>query len=304
MEPEFDQDQEQDDPDIRPSLRGAGQPASGPLLVTYHLWKIVEARPGIGREELIGRTRPFVDVGYARRWINARRAWDLRRRGESVRAEAVARTDVLSHIDADGAVRQVILSQLASMLRYQSLKREDDRFFVARPLKRTPAGWTEEFLDHDGSRSRKAIATMELRKTLLKMETRGADQNRQLSVETPGGSAHELARGEPPRRLEPRGSVMSRPPGMTEALRHIGTGLIELADSLENPDASASNEIESSPVRKEDIGVLLSLQQVADLCGVTERTVRNWIEHAELTAVRLGKRVIRVRESDLTRFLE
>jgi len=43
----------------------------------------------------------------------------------------------------------------------------------------------------------------------------------------------------------------------------------------------------------------ISIQHVADIYGVTERTVRNWIDEGKLEAYRVGGRLIRVLESSL-----
>jgi excisionase family DNA binding protein len=43
---------------------------------------------------------------------------------------------------------------------------------------------------------------------------------------------------------------------------------------------------------------------VAELLKLNAQTVRNWIDRGELAAVRVGARRVRVRESELDRFLE
>ncbi len=46
----------------------------------------------------------------------------------------------------------------------------------------------------------------------------------------------------------------------------------------------------------------LTVRQVAERCGVSERTVRRWIKTGELRAHQLG-RSVRVSEEDLAAFL-
>jgi excisionase family DNA binding protein len=48
----------------------------------------------------------------------------------------------------------------------------------------------------------------------------------------------------------------------------------------------------------------LTVAGVAELLKVNQQTVRNWIDRGELTAVRVGQRRVRVRQSDLDRFIE
>lgn len=47
----------------------------------------------------------------------------------------------------------------------------------------------------------------------------------------------------------------------------------------------------------------LTVAEVADLLKVNQQTVRNWIDHGRLPAVRVGRRV-RIKRSDLDRILE
>ena len=48
---------------------------------------------------------------------------------------------------------------------------------------------------------------------------------------------------------------------------------------------------------------LLTIEEVAELCGVSTRTVRRWIDQDQLPAVRID-RVVRVAERDLQQFLD
>lgn len=48
----------------------------------------------------------------------------------------------------------------------------------------------------------------------------------------------------------------------------------------------------------------LTVGEIAELLKVNQMTVRNWIDRGELIAVRPGGRRVRVRQSDLDRFLE
>ena len=43
----------------------------------------------------------------------------------------------------------------------------------------------------------------------------------------------------------------------------------------------------------------ISIAEVSDLFGVSERTVRNWISEEKLEAIKVGPRVIRILESSL-----
>ena len=47
----------------------------------------------------------------------------------------------------------------------------------------------------------------------------------------------------------------------------------------------------------------LTVAEVAELLKVNQQTVRNWIDHERLPAVRVGRRV-RIKRSDLDRILE
>lgn len=49
---------------------------------------------------------------------------------------------------------------------------------------------------------------------------------------------------------------------------------------------------------------LLSVNIVAEACGVTPKTIRVWIREGRIPASRMGPHSIRVRESDLKAFLE
>jgi excisionase family DNA binding protein len=48
---------------------------------------------------------------------------------------------------------------------------------------------------------------------------------------------------------------------------------------------------------------LLTVSEVAEMLKVNQQTVRNWIDRGELSAVRVGSRRVRVKESDLYAFL-
>lgn len=50
--------------------------------------------------------------------------------------------------------------------------------------------------------------------------------------------------------------------------------------------------------------LLVTVQEVAELCRVSEMTVYRWIRRDHLPAIRFPGRVIRIRESDLIEFLE
>jgi excisionase family DNA binding protein len=47
----------------------------------------------------------------------------------------------------------------------------------------------------------------------------------------------------------------------------------------------------------------LTVTEIADLLKVNQQTVRNWIDRGALRVVRVGQRRVRIRESDLHRFL-
>jgi excisionase family DNA binding protein len=49
---------------------------------------------------------------------------------------------------------------------------------------------------------------------------------------------------------------------------------------------------------------MLTVQEIAQQMKVSERTVRNWIEHEGLVAFPIGKRGYRVSRSDLNAFIE
>ena len=51
------------------------------------------------------------------------------------------------------------------------------------------------------------------------------------------------------------------------------------------------------------VNAFLTVAEIAELLRVNPQTVRNWIDRGELQAVRVGARRVRVRQSDLDRFL-
>lgn len=59
-----------------------------------------------------------------------------------------------------------------------------------------------------------------------------------------------------------------------------------------------SFNLKKQPV-KSKIGQQLSITEVAELMGLTESTVRNWIADGKLRAYRYGPRLIRIDEKDL-----
>jgi excisionase family DNA binding protein len=48
----------------------------------------------------------------------------------------------------------------------------------------------------------------------------------------------------------------------------------------------------------------LTVAEIAELLTINPETIRNWIDRRELSAVRLGSRRVRVKQSDLDRFIE
>jgi excisionase family DNA binding protein len=52
-----------------------------------------------------------------------------------------------------------------------------------------------------------------------------------------------------------------------------------------------------------DQDTFLTVFEIADLLKVNQQTVRNWIDAGSLPAVRIGSRRVRVRASDLDRFI-
>lgn len=49
---------------------------------------------------------------------------------------------------------------------------------------------------------------------------------------------------------------------------------------------------------------LLTLQQVGEVLQVSRRTVERMIERGELTAIRIGPRLIRIRRADLNAYIQ
>ena len=49
---------------------------------------------------------------------------------------------------------------------------------------------------------------------------------------------------------------------------------------------------------------LLTINQVAEICNVSRRSVQNWLYARELPAIRLGAKLIRIRQSALDEFLD
>src|ERR1022692_2765481 len=48
----------------------------------------------------------------------------------------------------------------------------------------------------------------------------------------------------------------------------------------------------------------LTVAEVAELLKINPQTIRNWIDSGQLPGVRVGARRVRVRQSDLDRFIE
>jgi excisionase family DNA binding protein len=48
---------------------------------------------------------------------------------------------------------------------------------------------------------------------------------------------------------------------------------------------------------------LLTVREVADYLKVNQQTVRNWVDRQQIDAVRVGERRVRIRQSELDRFL-
>ena len=48
----------------------------------------------------------------------------------------------------------------------------------------------------------------------------------------------------------------------------------------------------------------LTVAEIAELLKLNQQTVRNWIDAGKLPAIRVGERRVRIRRSDLVRFLE
>lgn len=51
-----------------------------------------------------------------------------------------------------------------------------------------------------------------------------------------------------------------------------------------------------------EIEPLLKINEVADICRVSTKTVRRWIEKAELAVIRLGH-LLRIERKELARFM-
>jgi excisionase family DNA binding protein len=47
----------------------------------------------------------------------------------------------------------------------------------------------------------------------------------------------------------------------------------------------------------------LTVAEVADMLRVNQQSVRNWLDRGELSGVRVGKRRVRIRQSDLDAFI-
>src|SRR5450755_897105 len=53
-----------------------------------------------------------------------------------------------------------------------------------------------------------------------------------------------------------------------------------------------------------DPETFLTVAEIAELLKLNPQTVRNWIDRGELSAVGVGSRRVRVKQSDLDRFIE
>ncbi|HEX4011725.1 MAG TPA: helix-turn-helix domain-containing protein [Solirubrobacteraceae bacterium] len=53
----------------------------------------------------------------------------------------------------------------------------------------------------------------------------------------------------------------------------------------------------------DDLDEFLTVAEIADRLKVNQQTVRNWIDRGELSALRIGTRRVRIRASDLERYI-
>jgi excisionase family DNA binding protein len=65
-------------------------------------------------------------------------------------------------------------------------------------------------------------------------------------------------------------------------------------------DETKNSQLQSGLVQPK----LYSIQEVAEMCRVSTRTVRGWTLDGSLAHVLLNKRIIRIREMDLEAFIE
>lgn len=63
-------------------------------------------------------------------------------------------------------------------------------------------------------------------------------------------------------------------------------------------------EIHTEPPRRGTFGDLLNVKQASEYLGCSNNTVRNMIRREELSAVRLGPRMVRIRRDDLDAILK
>lgn len=62
-------------------------------------------------------------------------------------------------------------------------------------------------------------------------------------------------------------------------------------------------KIQAEPPRRNPFGELLNVAQTSQYLGCSANTVRNMIQRGELSAVRLGPRMVRIRREELDAIL-
>lgn len=62
-------------------------------------------------------------------------------------------------------------------------------------------------------------------------------------------------------------------------------------------------KLQAEPPRRSPFGDLLNVEQTSQYLGCSANTVRNMIHRGELSAVRLGPRMVRIRRDDLDAIL-
>jgi excisionase family DNA binding protein len=69
------------------------------------------------------------------------------------------------------------------------------------------------------------------------------------------------------------------------------------------PVAAATKHRVNRGVTPKERVKLLALGRIAARCGVSRRTVWSWISAGHLVVVRLGRRIVRIREPELAEFI-
>lgn len=119
------------------SVRGAAKNRTGATDTTMLIWKVIDANPGITREEIFAKVEQGIPAGWAKR------RYAVGRNKQDVEVEALSSTRARSYI---------LSETLLTMRRWQSIARDEvGRYRTLRPLENYHGDPSK--IDHTGTRA-------------------------------------------------------------------------------------------------------------------------------------------------------